>query len=261
MVEFLNTFRKLFYKCASWAVVACLICFSFYSALVDNSVDVDSLQDGQEQVSKYHSVSYKKAVKKSRDSAVRVISIDPPSGHVSTFSGTYVKSYGSYFIVTVAHGMAGTCEFTKIVYAQQLYNCIKIIEKNDALDYAVIQIEPIPTRVAIKMPQDLPRNKQWKQAFSLHNRVVYTGYPNSIGPLSIGGYVSGANGTNFIYLDSYAWEGSSGSGVFDVKGRFIGYVIAIDVGATEFGVQVLNNVVLVVPSFKIDWTKLITEAE
>jgi len=261
MIAFLDIFRKLFYRSVSWLAVLLLVTFSFYSALVDNSVDQNSIQDSQEQVSKYHSVSYKKAVKKSRESAVRVISIDGASGHVSTFSGTYVKSYGSYFIVTVAHGMAGPCEFTKVVYAQELYDCIKIIEKNDKLDYAVIQVEPIPTRVAVRMPKDLPRNQQWKHAFSLHNRVIYTGYPNNIGPLSIGGYVSGANGTNFIYLDSYAWEGSSGSGVFDSKGRFIGYVIAIDVGATEFGVQVLNNVVLVVPSFKIDWTKLITEAE
>jgi hypothetical protein len=148
-----------------------------------------------------------------------------------------------------------------VVYADELYDCVKIIEKNDAIDYAVIQVEPIPTRVAVKLPRDLPRNQQWKQAFSLHSKVIYTGYPNNIGPLSIGGHVTGANGTNFIYLDSYAWEGSSGAGVFDSKGRFVGYVIAIDVGATEFGVQVLNNVVLVVPSFKIDWIKLITEAE
>ena len=261
MITFLESFRKLFYRCISWAAVLFLVTFSFYSAMVDNTIDQKSIGDSQEQVSKYHSVSYKKAVKKSRDSAVRLISIDAGSGHVSTFSGTYVKSYGSYFIVTVAHGMVGTCEFTKVVYAEQLYDCLKMIEKNDTLDYAVIQVEPIPTRTAIAMPRDLPKNQQWKQAFSLHNKVVYTGYPNSIGPLSISGHVSGANGTNFIYLNSYAWEGSSGSGVFDSRGRFIGYVIAIDVGATDFGVQVLNNVVLVVPSFKIDWTKLITEAE
>ncbi len=261
MILFLDTFRKLIRRLLGWSAVIFLISFSFYSALVDNSISKIPNQNVIENVSKYHSVSYKKAVKKSRESAVRLISIDASSGQVSTFSGTYIKSYESYFVVTVAHGMAGACEFTKVVYAEQLYDCLKIIEKNDALDYAILQVEPIPTRVAVVIPRDLPKNQQWKEAFSLHNKVVYTGYPNSIGPLSISGYVSGASGTNFIYLDSYAWEGSSGSGVFDSKGRFIGYVIAIDVGATEFGIQVLNNVVLVVPSFKIDWTKLITEAE
>ena len=261
MISFLETFRKLFYRGLSWGFVVFLIGLSFYSALIDNSVSDKTIIDNQDQVSKYHSVSYKKAIKKSRDSAVRIISIDSTEGHVSTFSGTYIKSYGSYFVVTVAHGLAGPCEFTKVVYADELYDCVKIIEKNDAIDYAVIQVEPIPTRVAVTMPRDLPKRQQWAHAFGLHSKVIYTGYPNNIGPLSIGGHVTGANGTNFIYLDSYAWEGSSGSGVFDSKGRFIGYVIAIDVGATEFGVQVLNNVVLVVPSFKIDWTKLITEAE
>ena len=261
MIKFLDTFRRFFYKAAYSVAVGSLISFSFYSALVDSAIEQSSIEKSQENVSKHHPVSYKKAIKKSRDSAVRVISIDPTNGHVSTFSGTYIKSYGSYFVATVAHGLLGTCEFTKIVYAQELYDCVKMIEKNDTQDYAVLQIEEIPTRVPIKIPRDLPKNQQWKHAFTLQNRVIYTGYPNSIGPLSIGGNISGANGTNFIYIDSYAWEGSSGSGVFDSKGRFIGYVIAIDVGATEFGVQVLNNVVLVVPSFKIDWTKLITEAE
>jgi hypothetical protein len=261
MTTFLDTFRRLFHKSIRWGIVVFLIGFSFYSALVDSSQDQQSLEKMQENVSNYHSVSYKKAIKKSRDSAVRVISVDSDSGHVSTFSGTYVQSYGSYFIITVAHGLAGPCEFTKIVYAQELYDCVKLIDKNDTQDYAVIQVEEIPTRVPVKIPKDLPKNQQWRSVFTLQNKVIYTGYPNSIGPLSIGGNISGANGTSFIYLDSYAWEGSSGSGVFDSKGRFIGYVIAIDVGATEFGIQVLNNVVLVIPSFKIDWIKLITEAE
>ena len=60
---------------------------------------------------------------------------------------------------------------------------------------------------------------------------------------------------------SYAWQGSSGSGVFDSKGKFVGHVVAVDVGQTEFGFQILQNVVLVVPAFKIDWSKVITESE
>ena len=41
----------------------------------------------------------------------------------------------------------------------------------------------------------------------------------------------------------------------------IAHVVAIDVGSTEFVVQVLNNIVLVIPSFNINWIKTITEAE
>ena len=60
-----------------------------------------------------------------------------------------------------------------------------------------------------------------------------------------------------MYVFSYAWGGSSGSGVFDKAGNYVGYIIAIDVGQTEFGVDVLENVVLVVPSFKIDWSTVL----
>ena len=97
--------------------------------------------------------------------------------------------------------------------------------------------------------------------FTLLNRVVYSGYPNSLGPLTISGKVAGTDGGEFIYLDSYAWHGSSGSGVFNSGGKFIGHIVAVDVGTTEFGVQVLNNIVLVTPSYKINWEKTITEAE
>ena len=113
----------------------------------------------------------------------------------------------------------------------------------------------------IKIPQDIPNNQQWKRTYSLLNKLVYTGYPNTVGPLTIDGEVSGFAGTDYLYMLSYAWQGSSGSGVFDKNGKYIGYVVAIDVGQTEHGVQILQNVVLVVPSFKIDWTKALTESE
>lgn len=261
MIRLLNFIKSSARSMVYGAAFASLMILAVYSSIVDNTFLPDTSDLIVEKHSKFHSASYQKAIEKSRNSAVRLISVDADSGMVSTFSGTYIKSYGSYFVVTVAHGMAGPCEYTKVVYNEQLYDCIKIIEINDMQDYAVIQVDEIAERTPVKVPQDIPRNKQWRPAFTLLNEVVYTGYPNSIGPLSIGGKVAGANGTQFIYLDSYAWEGSSGAGVFDSKGKYIGYVVAIDVGSTDFGVQVLNNVVLVIPAFKIDWTKTITEAE
>jgi len=261
MIRFLDLIKESRRHIVYGAAFACLLILSVYSSMVDNTFLPNTTDLTAQRYSKFHSASYQKAIEKSRNSAVRLISIDADSGMVSTFSGTYVKSYGSYFVVTVAHGMAGPCEYTKIVYDEELYDCIKIIEVNDMQDYAVIQVDKIAERTPVKVPQDIPRNKQWRTGFTLLNEVVYTGYPNNIGPLSIGGKVAGANGTQFIYLDSYAWEGSSGAGVFDSKGKYIGYVVAIDVGSTDFGVQVLNNIVLVIPAFKIDWTKTITEAE
>ena len=86
--------------------------------------------------------------------------------------------------------------------------------------------------------------------------MFYTGYPNSTGPLTIAGSVVGYALGDFIYLDSFAWGGASGSGVFSSDGKFIGYILAIDIGQTEYGIDVLENIVIVVPAFKIDWGEL-----
>jgi hypothetical protein len=260
MIWFLKFLKRISHTFIKWSLICFIILLAGYSSFIDKDLRNNGAAIHQD-VSDFYSASHKKAIKKSRDSAVRLISIDILSGSVSTFSGTYVKSYGSYFVVTVAHGMVGNCDSTKVVYEQELYDCIKLIDMSIENDYAIIQVEEIQDRNAVDIERDLPKRNQWKNVYTLLNKVVYTGYPNSIGPLSIDGSIAGASGNSFIYLYSYAWEGSSGSGVFDHRGKYIGHIVAIDVGKTEFGVQVLNNVVLVIPSFKIDWTKTITEAE
>ena len=60
-----------------------------------------------------------------------------------------------------------------------------------------------------------------------------------------------------IYIFSHAYGGASGSGVFSPTGKYIGYVVAIDVGQTDFGLDVLENIVIVNPAFNIDWRKIL----
>jgi len=67
------------------------------------------------------------------------------------------------------------------------------------------------------------------------------------------GYADG----DYVYMNSFAWGGASGSGVFTAKGQFVGYVLAIDIGQTDYGVDVLEDIVIVVPAFKIDWATLL----
>ena len=57
----------------------------------------------------------------------------------------------------------------------------------------------------------------------------------------------------YLYVFSHAYGGASGSGVFSEKGKYIGYVVAIDVGVNEYGTDVLENIVIVAPSYNIDW--------
>jgi V8-like Glu-specific endopeptidase len=67
------------------------------------------------------------------------------------------------------------------------------------------------------------------------------------------GYADG----ELVYIFSHAYSGSSGSGVFSTDGKYIGMIMAIDVGQNELGVDVLENIVIVTPSFKIDWAVIL----
>ena len=67
------------------------------------------------------------------------------------------------------------------------------------------------------------------------------------------GYADG----DFVYMHSFAWGGASGSGVFALDGKLVGYLLAIDVGETVHGVDVLEDIVVVVPTFKIDWSLIL----
>ena len=261
MLKFLNNIKKVAKITTLAAVASLVISFVFYSAISSYDIPYRHQIQQDSNISKHHSVSYRKAIKKSRESAVQVLSVNPSQGFLSTFSGTYFESFGSYFVITVAHGLQGPCEHTKILYNTDFYDCKKYITVDNQIDYAIIQVEKIHNRKPIVIPADIPKNKQWIISYSLLNKLVYTGYPNTIGPLTISGEVSGFAASEYIYMISYAWQGSSGSGVFDSRGKFVGHVVAVDVGQTEFGFQILQNVVLVVPAFKIDWTKTITESE
>jgi len=261
MIKLRIYIKQKVYQFTAVMVATLFVLLAFYSAVYDNQHSPHDTIAQEPTASSYYRTSYKKAIKNSRSSAVRLLSLDIQSGMVSTFSGTYIKSYGNYFVVTVAHGIQGECEFTKIVYDQNVYECKKYIVVDELQDYAIIQINEMQDRQPIEIPKQIPRNKEWKNTLTLLNRVVYSGYPNGIGPLTISGKIAGMSGGEFIYLDSYAWQGSSGSGVFDSKGKFIGHIVAVDVGTTEFGIQILNSIVLVAPSYKINWEKTITEAE
>jgi hypothetical protein len=105
---------------------------------------------------------------------------------------------------------------------------IFIIDK--FIDYAIIEIEEVPRGRPLNLLMFVPSNREWRQETSVLNEVFYTGYPNGLGPLTFRGSVAGISDENYIYLHSYAWPGSSGSGVFSYDGNMIGIIIALNVG-------------------------------
>jgi hypothetical protein len=199
------------------------------------------------------------AVKKSRQSTVQILSLSF-DGAIASSTGTYIKSGDSHYVLTVAHGLVGPCDATKIYIpeagADAFYNCIAVPVFDPVVDYALIEIDELPLRVPINIKRSLPRTSQWKDHLASQTKVYYTGYPNSNGPFTVPGTIVGYDRSDYIYLYSYAFGGASGSGVFTTDGKLIGYLLAIDVGNTEFGVQVIESVVVVVPVFKVDWASI-----
>ena len=198
-------------------------------------------------------VADRRAIRKSRASVVRVMSLSEDQQVFSSASGTYVTAYGRYFVLTVNHGIQGPCELTRIQASDEFVGCIQFIKLDEFSDYAIVEIEKLESRTPLQIPRDVAKRKQ---DFAIMSDVYYTGFPNGTGPLTIDGKIIGYMGGDFIYLKSYAWSGASGAGVFTSDGKLMGYVLALDVGQTEFGVDVLEDIVFVVPITLVRWDTL-----
>jgi len=194
-----------------------------------------------------------RTIRTSRASSIRVMSLSEDQQVFSSASGTYLTAYGKYYVLTVNHAIHGPCELTRIEAADEFVGCVKFIKLDPALDYALIEIDKLESRTPLRIPQQLAKRAQ---DFSIMSDVYYTGYPNGAGPLTMDGKIIGYMGEDFIYMKSYAWSGSSGAGVFSSSGKLVGYVLALDVGQTEFGIEVLENIVFVVPISVVSWGAL-----
>lgn len=195
------------------------------------------------------------SARKSRDSAVKIKSGSLKFwGAAATMSGTYFIADGRPYVVTVHHGIQGPCWLVTVVHAGEERACKEYVVMDEVNDYVLMEIDSfMENREPIRIPQDLPQGPEWQSSYSLLSRIIYTGYPNTIGPLTLRGDVVGYSREEYLYVFSHAYGGASGSGVFSEKGKYIGYVVAIDVGVNEYGTDVLENIVIVAPSYNIDW--------
>ena len=194
------------------------------------------------------------AVLSSRNSILYVLSSHEKRDGFAKMSGTYVEYDDNFYVITAAHGIVGDCDGLLVATDDShLYECIRYIIVDQRIDYAIIQVEEIADRIPVKLEEVRPSNREWLSETSVLNEVFYTGYPNGLGPLTFRGSIAGIADNNYIYLHSYAWPGSSGSGVFSDDGNMIGIVIALNVGFTPAGYDVLEDLVIVTPLFMIDW--------
>jgi len=193
------------------------------------------------------------AVIRSRKSAVQLMSVDLTDGGISSSSGTYITYKDNYFVLTTSHGIGGLCAFTHIVIEDRLHDCVKFVLEDSQTDYIVIQVNEIPERIPVQITSHTPHRDEWIRDLSTQNTIYYTGYPNNGGPYTFDGRIVAYSEPEALFIDSYGWSGSSGAGVFSSSGNLIGWIMALEVGETRFGRQVLENFIWVIPLFKVDW--------
>ena len=159
-------------------------------------------------------------------------------------SGAYLIIDDKYVILTAAHVVGEL----KVLSVQNGYEVVPgtVIYKDDELDIAFLLVPKMRSREPIKFK--LSENKK------LGDPVLYSGYPNNHDLLLFFGRIAGKE-ANVIFMHSYAWMGSSGSVVLDLKGNIVGVLSAVDVGHA-FGPQIVEDLVWVSRIDRIDFEKL-----
>tara|TARA_R110001583_G_scaffold12088_6_gene53850 strand:- start:1789 stop:2526 length:738 start_codon:yes stop_codon:yes gene_type:complete len=175
-----------------------------------------------------------------RNAAVKVKRADGSYG-----SGTLLRIKDTIVVATAAHVVG---DFKTFELIGQLNETIKgtIVYKHAKKDIAFIL--PEKSMTSRKPMQFKPINRRKNQ---VGNRITYTGFPNEHNLLTIRGSIAGYDHKEDVLLiQSFAWMGSSGSGVFDLSGRFIGVVSAIDVGVAYYP-QLIETMVWISPSWNV----------
>lgn len=176
-----------------------------------------------------------------RDAAVEVIT---PMGRGS---GTLFEVDGHYLVFTAAHVINGMPVVQiagrngETVFGTTILTATEV-------DMAVILVPEMNSREPMSY-KPAPRTDIDNL---VGTEVTYTGFPSHHDLLTIDGVIASEEEGNLV-MHSYAWPGSSGSGIFDMRGRFIGVVRAVDVGVWSYQVppQLVEDMVWIAPSWNI----------
>jgi len=179
---------------------------------------------------------------RSRAAAVKVRSI-LQSGHGS---GTYMIAHGRRVVVTAAHVVR--TEGVMAIDGRDGETVVgQVVFTDEENDIAFIIVPEIKSRTAIRYR---PRNIYNERLIG--TPITYTGFPSHHDLLTIRGYIAALE-HKMIVTNMFGWFGSSGSGVFDPYGRFVGCVSGIDIGRYAGGFPIpLETIVWVAPVSQIN---------
>jgi len=182
----------------------------------------------------------------SRESAVK-IHVQAPGGRYRG-TGTYFKYRGHHIVVTAAHLWAEgppTVLTSEALITSPLEKVVgKLVYWDPYVDIAILVTPELGSRTPAKFVRD--------PEYSVGETVVYSGFPGRNSLLTFEGEIAGDGYGTDLAMHSLAWGGSSGSGVFDTRGRFVGVVSSIMVGRGFFGPTLVGSIVYVAPANLID---------
>ncbi len=174
---------------------------------------------------------------RSRDSTVKIITTTVRGQYMG--SGLYFLHQDKSYVLTAAHvvshdGLVLVVRGKDTIMANVVYfdskRDLAVLSVPKMGDWGSVEFDPI------------------KEPPGVGEECFYSGFPNDRTMMTIGGKVAGYTRSGNIILNSYAWSGSSGSAVFDSKGRILGVVSAIVIGPDFTGIPtIIQNVVIVIP--------------
>ena len=182
-----------------------------------------------------------RGLQRSYESAVK-IEVMAEGEFYGAGSGNYFTYNGHKFILTAAHVVEGAeTVLAKERFGIDTVEC-KVVYRNDYYDIAVIipqkefkTLKPIKYSYYYNMKRGEP--------------VYFTGYPSELEELTSHGFVSGQY-AEFFVIQSVAWMGSSGSVVFNSRGKVVGIISGVKMGMSPIGIpQIINNIVMVTPIY------------
>jgi S1-C subfamily serine protease len=196
------------------------------------------------------SLRHARTLRMSKESAV--VAWGTIGGHRAVRgSGTYFEHKGSHIVITAYHVYDDPRISGAMIQSQDGEMVAgTIIYSNRDRDICVLLVPKMRTVEAARLNPIRPAQADEG------TEVLYTGFPGNhqhTEPLTLNGTLAGIDDDHgFVIMQSYAWMGSSGSGVFDSRGRYIGVLVAIDINRGIFGPQLQENIVYVSPIWGVN---------
>tara|TARA_R110000824_G_scaffold33995_1_gene108546 strand:+ start:237 stop:935 length:699 start_codon:yes stop_codon:yes gene_type:complete len=187
----------------------------------------------------------------SRESSVKVLVLTDRHS-VGHGSGAYVVYKGKYYILTAYHVVYDMVSAMAIDGGNSYFLEKGIIHKEK--DIALMEVEEIKDKKALCLK--LPARVKPK----IRSEVIYTGYPNLTGPLTVEGTVAGYAEDGAIILQSYAWGGASGSVVLNKRAEIIGILSGIEIGKDFRGFTVQNESIVIINPLPTNFLEAVNDA-